>query len=99
MPRPDQVSLDIRPVFSDGHLSPVGVQGLGVRGAPKSDPTQRPGTSRTRPRSPAMLRDMRLARLGSGTSEMMWELYAQGLEVDDELYERMVSIEAPPDPD
>ena len=30
---------------------------------------------------------------------MMWELYAQGLEVDDELYERMVSIEAPPDSD
>jgi alkylation response protein AidB-like acyl-CoA dehydrogenase len=48
---------------------------------------------------PRMLRDMRLARLGGGTNEMMWELYAQGLEVDDELYERMVSIEAPPDSD
>jgi len=42
---------------------------------------------------------MRLARLGGGTNEMMWELYAQGLEVDDELYERMVSIEQPPDSD
>jgi acyl-ACP dehydrogenase len=48
---------------------------------------------------PRMLRDMRLARLGGGTNEMMWELYAQGLEVDDELYERMISIEAPPDSD
>jgi len=46
-----------------------------------------------------MHRDMRLARLGGGTNEMMWELYAQGLEVDDEPYERMVSIEAPPDSD
>jgi alkylation response protein AidB-like acyl-CoA dehydrogenase len=48
---------------------------------------------------PRMLRDMRLARLGGGTNEMMWELYAQGLEVDDELYERMVSIESPPNSD
>ncbi len=46
-----------------------------------------------------MLRDMRLARLGGGTNEMMWELYAQGLEVDDELYDRMISIDAPPSSD
>jgi acyl-ACP dehydrogenase len=42
---------------------------------------------------PRMIRDMRLARLGGGTNEMMWELYAQGLEVDDGLYDRLVSIE------
>lgn len=45
---------------------------------------------------PRMIRDMRLARLGGGTDEMMLELYAQGLETDDELYDRFVSIEQPP---
>lgn len=47
---------------------------------------------------PRFLRDLRLARLGGGSNEMMWELYAQGLESDDELYDRLISIEQPPEP-
>ena len=43
---------------------------------------------------PRLLRDIRVARLGGGTSEIMWELYAQGLDVDDELYERLISTAA-----
>jgi alkylation response protein AidB-like acyl-CoA dehydrogenase len=42
---------------------------------------------------PRLLRDARLARLGGGSDEMMLELYAQGLESDDELYDRLTSIE------
>jgi alkylation response protein AidB-like acyl-CoA dehydrogenase/acyl-CoA synthetase (AMP-forming)/AMP-acid ligase II len=35
-------------------------------------------------------RDVRLARIGGGTDEMMWELVAGGLRGDDELYDRFV---------
>jgi alkylation response protein AidB-like acyl-CoA dehydrogenase/acyl-CoA synthetase (AMP-forming)/AMP-acid ligase II len=35
-------------------------------------------------------RDVRFARIGGGTDEMMWELVAAGLQGDDELYERFV---------
>jgi alkylation response protein AidB-like acyl-CoA dehydrogenase/acyl-CoA synthetase (AMP-forming)/AMP-acid ligase II len=35
-------------------------------------------------------RDVRFARIGGGTDEMMWELVAAGLHGDDELYERFV---------
>ena len=37
-----------------------------------------------------MWRDVRLARIGGGTDELMWELVAGGLQGDDELYERFV---------
>lgn len=47
---------------------------------------------------PRFLRDMRLARLGGGSNEMMWELYAQGLEGDDALYDRLIAIEQPSPP-
>lgn len=40
-----------------------------------------------------LLRDIRLARLGAGTDELMWELFAGGLEVDEELYDRLTAIE------
>lgn len=42
---------------------------------------------------PRLIRDARLARLGGGSDEMMLELYAQGLESDDDLYDRLTSIE------
>jgi acyl-ACP dehydrogenase len=42
---------------------------------------------------PRLLRDQRLARLGAGSDEMMLELYAQGLEGDDDLYDRLISTE------
>lgn len=48
---------------------------------------------------PRVIRDLRLARLGGGSNEVLWELYAQSLEVDDELYDRWISIETPPDSD
>jgi alkylation response protein AidB-like acyl-CoA dehydrogenase len=48
---------------------------------------------------PRVIRDLRLARLGGGSNEVLWELYAQSLEVDDELYDRWISIEASPDSD
>jgi alkylation response protein AidB-like acyl-CoA dehydrogenase len=35
-------------------------------------------------------RDVRLARIGGGTDEMMWELVAAGLQGDDRAYERFV---------
>ena len=35
-------------------------------------------------------RDVRLARIGGGTDEMMWELVAGGLQANDELYDRFV---------
>jgi hypothetical protein len=35
-------------------------------------------------------RDMRLARLGGGTDEMMWELVAGGLRGDDDAYAALV---------
>jgi alkylation response protein AidB-like acyl-CoA dehydrogenase len=38
----------------------------------------------------SLWRDVRLARLGGGTDEMMWELVAGGLVPDDDLYARMV---------
>lgn len=38
-----------------------------------------------------MWRDVRSARLGGGTDEMMWELVAGGLEPDDDLYDRWVA--------
>ncbi|HZN19235.1 MAG TPA: acyl-CoA dehydrogenase family protein [Micromonosporaceae bacterium] len=39
---------------------------------------------------PRLLRDVRVARLGAGSDEMMWELVATGLNSDDELYDRWV---------
>lgn len=42
---------------------------------------------------PRLLRDLRVARLGGGTNEIMWELFAQGLESDDAAYDRLISIE------
>ena len=42
---------------------------------------------------PRMLRDFRLARLGGGADEMMLELYAGALETDDDLYDRLTSIQ------
>ncbi len=44
---------------------------------------------------PRLLRDLRVARLGGGTDEIMWELFAGGMEGDDELYERLISTDAP----
>ncbi len=38
-------------------------------------------------------RDVRLARIGGGTDEMMWEIVAAGLDVSDELYERLIGAE------
>lgn len=40
-----------------------------------------------------LTRDVRLARLGGGSDEIMWELFARTLEVDDALYERLTAIE------
>jgi fatty-acyl-CoA synthase len=37
-----------------------------------------------------MWRDVRLARIGGGTDEMMWELVAAGLQGSDELYDQLV---------
>ena len=42
---------------------------------------------------PRLLRDSRMARLGGGSDEMMLELYAGGLEADDELYDRLTTVE------
>jgi hypothetical protein len=39
-----------------------------------------------------MWRDTRLARLGGGTDEMMWELVASGLVPDDTGYEQTVDL-------
>jgi acyl-ACP dehydrogenase len=39
-------------------------------------------------------RDVRLARIGGGTDEMMWEIVAGGLDGDDELYDRFVAAES-----
>jgi fatty-acyl-CoA synthase len=38
-------------------------------------------------------RDVRLARIGGGTDEMMWEIVAAGLDVSDELYDRLIGAE------
>jgi len=37
-----------------------------------------------------MWRDVRLARIGGGTDEMMWELVAAGLQGSHELYDQFV---------
>jgi alkylation response protein AidB-like acyl-CoA dehydrogenase len=37
-------------------------------------------------------RDVRLARIGAGTDEMMWEMVAGGLVADDQSYDEMVRI-------
>jgi alkylation response protein AidB-like acyl-CoA dehydrogenase len=42
---------------------------------------------------PRLLRDCRLARLGAGTDEMMWEFVAGDLQSDDELYDEWISDE------
>lgn len=39
-------------------------------------------------------RDVRLARIGGGTDDMMWELVARGLHGSDELYDRFVSADS-----
>jgi hypothetical protein len=42
-----------------------------------------------------MWRDARLARLGGGSDEMMWELVASGMSGDAEAYERAVAVDTP----